>query len=142
MWNPFDPACIDPSLDCRAVTFENPTGQRGGGGQACGGRKGAPSRRLAPSERVVLADLRGPGTLRHVWMTFPPAAPEVMRALWMEVFYDGEQRAQCLGAVSGLLRPTARSAGRICLGAHCPRRRAAASTPTCRCRSTMPCAWS
>jgi D-arabinan exo alpha-(1,3)/(1,5)-arabinofuranosidase (non-reducing end) len=89
MWSPFDPACIDPSLDCRAVTFENPTGQRGGGGQACSGRKGAPSRRLAPSERVVLADLRGPGTLRHVWMTFPPAPPEVMRALWMEVFYDG-----------------------------------------------------
>ena len=89
MWNPFDPACIDPSLDCRAVSFENPTGQRGGGGQACGGRKGAPSRRLVPGERVVLADLRGPGTLRHVWMTFPPAPPEIMRALWIEVFYDG-----------------------------------------------------
>jgi hypothetical protein len=89
MWSPFDPACIDPSVDCRAVTFENPTGQRGAGGQACGGRKGAPSRRLTPHERVVLADLRGPGTLRHVWMTFPPAPPEVMRALWMEVFYDG-----------------------------------------------------
>ena len=89
MWSPFDPACIDPSLDCRAVTYENPTGQRGAGGQACGGRKGAPSRRLASGERVVLADLRGPGTLRHIWMTFPPAPPEVMRALWMEVFYDG-----------------------------------------------------
>ena len=91
MLNPFDPAGIDPSLDCRAVTFENPTGQRGGGGQASGGRKGAPSRRLAPSEHVVLADLRGPGTLRHIWMTFPPAPPETMRALWMEVFYNGER---------------------------------------------------
>jgi hypothetical protein len=89
MWNPFDPACIDPSLDSRAVTFENPTGQRGAGGQACSGRKGSPSRRLAANERVILADLRGPGTLRHIWMTFPPAPPEVMRALWLEVFYDG-----------------------------------------------------
>ncbi len=91
MWSPFDPSCVDPSLDCRAVTFENPTGQRGAGAQAGGGRKGAPSRRLAPSERVVLADLRGPGTLRHIWMTFPPAPPEVMRALCLQVFYDGAQ---------------------------------------------------
>jgi hypothetical protein len=89
MWSPHDPASIDPSLDCRAVTFENPTGARGAGGQACAGRKGAPSRRLAAGERVVLADLRGPGTLRHTWMTFPPAPPEIMRALWLEVFYDG-----------------------------------------------------
>jgi len=89
MLSPFDPACIDPSLDCRAATFENPSGARGAGGRAHGGRKGAPSRRLAPGERVVLADIRGPGTLRHIWMTFPPAPPEIMRALSMEVFYHG-----------------------------------------------------
>src|SRR5438105_3754449 len=37
-----DPAYIDPALDCRAATFENPTGQRGAGGKAHGGRKGSP----------------------------------------------------------------------------------------------------
>jgi hypothetical protein len=84
-----DPSLIDLSLDSRAATFENPTGDRGAGGPSHGGRKGAPSRRLKPGESVVLADLRGPGTVRHIWMTFPPAPPEVMRALWMEVFYDG-----------------------------------------------------
>lgn len=83
-----DPSYVDPNLDSRAATFENPTGERGAGGQSCGGRKGAPSRRLAVDETVVLADLRGPGTLRHIWMTFPPAPPEIMRALWMEIFYD------------------------------------------------------
>ncbi len=80
---------IDPGLDSRAATFENPTGERGAGGTAAGGRKGSPSRRLAPGERVTLADLAGPGTVRHIWMTFPPAPPEVMRAQLMEVFYDG-----------------------------------------------------
>lgn len=86
-----DPSIIDLSLDSRAVTFENPTGARGAGGTASGGRKGAPARRLAAGERVVLADIAGPGTVRHIWMTFPPAPPEIMRALWLEVFYDGER---------------------------------------------------
>jgi len=84
-----DPAHVDTGLDCRAVTFENPRGERGVGGRAHGGRKGAPSRRLAPGERVALADLTGPGRVRHVWMTFPPAPPEAMRGLVLEAFYDG-----------------------------------------------------
>ena len=37
----------------------------------------------------MLADIEGPGTIRHIWMTFPPAPPEQMRALLLEVFYDG-----------------------------------------------------
>jgi hypothetical protein len=85
-WNP---ALVDPSLDSRAATFENPTGARGAGGATHGGRKGAPNRRLEPGERVVLADIDGPGVVRHVWMTFPPARPEKMRSLVLEVFYDG-----------------------------------------------------
>ncbi len=84
-----DPSFIDRGLDCRATTFENPTGQRGAGGQAHGSRKGAPARQLAPGERVVLADLEGPGALRHIWWTIPPQAPERMRAQRLEVFYDG-----------------------------------------------------
>ena len=84
-----DPASIDPRLDCRAVTFENPTGARGNGGREAGGRKGAPSRRIHAGERVVLADLEGPGVIRHIWLTMLPAPPERLRALTLEVFYDG-----------------------------------------------------
>jgi hypothetical protein len=84
-----DPARIDTTLDSRAVTFENPTGARGAGGASHGGRKGAPSRRIGPVERVVLADLEGPGVVRHLWMTIPPAPPERMRSVLLEVFYDG-----------------------------------------------------
>jgi Protein of unknown function (DUF2961) len=85
VWNP---AVVDPTLDSRAATFENPTGARGAGGTAHGGRKGSPSRWLEPDERVVLADIDGPGIVRHIWMTFPPSRPETMRALFLEVFYD------------------------------------------------------
>ena len=89
----FDPAAslslVAPTVASRSISFENPTGARGAGGAAAGGRKGAPYRVLGAGERVVLAEIEGPGVIRHVWMTFPPAEPEVMRAKVIEVFYDG-----------------------------------------------------
>ena len=87
--NVLNPSFIDPALDSRAATFENPNGGRGAGGTAHGGRKGAPNRRIAAGERVALMESDGPGTIRHIWMTFLPAPPEQMRAVLLEVFYDG-----------------------------------------------------
>ena len=84
-----DPTLIDTSLDCRSISFENPTGARGAGGAAAGGRKGAPNRRIEAGETVLLADIEGPGRVRHIWMTFRPAPPEQMRAVMFEVFYNG-----------------------------------------------------
>ena len=84
-----NPAFIDATLDSRAATFENPTGARGAGGAAHGGRKGAPSRQIEPGERVVLADIDGPGVVRHVWLTVPRRRPERMRALTLDVRYEG-----------------------------------------------------
>jgi len=84
-----DPATIDVTMDARAATFENPTGARGAGGTAHGGRKGAPSRRVRAGERVVLADLAGPGVVRHLWLTFPPGPPDQMRAMVLEMFHEG-----------------------------------------------------
>jgi hypothetical protein len=82
------PAFIDPALDSRAASFENPTGARGAGGASFGGRKGAPSRRIEAGERVVLADIEGPATIRHIWMTFPAGPPERVRSYLLEVRYD------------------------------------------------------
>jgi hypothetical protein len=54
-----DPSLIDERLDCRSVSFENPTGARGGGGRSSRGRKGRPFHILDPGEKVVLADIAG-----------------------------------------------------------------------------------
>ncbi|HJR25671.1 MAG TPA: glycoside hydrolase family 172 protein [Acidimicrobiales bacterium] len=97
-----NPAWIDPSLDSRAATFENPTGARGAGGTAHGGRKGAPNKELAPGETVVLADLEGPGVIRHLWLTIPPARPERMRAQVLEVRYDGRDEPSIAAPVLDL----------------------------------------
>jgi hypothetical protein len=89
----FEPAAslalVTPTVVTRSISFENPTGASGAGGAAGDGRKGAAYRIVGPGERVVLADIEGPGTIRHVWMTFPPGPPEAMRAKVIEVFYDG-----------------------------------------------------
>jgi hypothetical protein len=82
-----DPSRIDASLESRSISFENPRGARGDGGRVADGRKGAPNRVIRAGERVVLADIVGPGTIRHVWCTIPPAPPPVMRAMVLEVFY-------------------------------------------------------
>ena len=87
-----DPSIIDPAIESRAATFENPPGGRGLGGSAHGGRKGAPSRVVAAGERVILADVDGPGVLRHLWLTSLPAPPETRRAQVLEVFYDGAEQ--------------------------------------------------
>jgi hypothetical protein len=84
-----DPSFIDPHIDSRSISFENPAGGRGAGGATAGGRKGRPSYVLAPGETVTLADIDGSGVLRHIWMTMEDWPPEVMRAQRFEVFYDG-----------------------------------------------------
>jgi len=86
--SPYDAACIDTSLDSRSISFENVTGERGHGGTAAGGRKGAPARTLGPGEKITLCDIKGPGRVRHIWMTFWPAEPEAMRSIFLEAFYD------------------------------------------------------
>jgi hypothetical protein len=90
-----DPARIDLRHEIRTISFENPDGARGAAGSAHGGRKGAPNRMLSPGEHLVLADIAGPGRIRHLWMTFPPMPPEQMRGLWLEVFYDGATEPSC-----------------------------------------------
>ncbi len=89
MFERSDPSRIDLTQAIRTVSFENPTGAKGAAATAHGGRKGAPFRMLAPGERVVLADLGGPGCVRHFWMTFPPMPPHEMRAPLLEIYYDG-----------------------------------------------------
>jgi hypothetical protein len=83
-----NPARINTSLDSRSISFENPTGERGKGGTTAGGRKGLSNRWLAVGEKIVLADIKGPGRIRHIWMTFMQDTPEEMRSVWMEVYYD------------------------------------------------------
>lgn len=80
----------------RSITAENPRGEKGAGGRASSilgqGRKGRAYRPLSAGETMELADIQGPGVIRHIWITVPdatPAGPFVLRDLVLRAYWDG-----------------------------------------------------
>jgi hypothetical protein len=88
------PYLLDTGLISRSICFENPTGAPGEGGKAASrlgvGRKGAPSRTIQPGETVVLCDIEGPGTIRHIWLT-TAREPVVQRACVIRAWWDAQE---------------------------------------------------
>lgn len=88
------PFIIRSDLQSRSISFENMTGEKGGGGKAASplgpGRKGAPTRDILPGETIELANIDGPGMIRHIWMTLWKT-PEDMRSLVIRVYWDGQE---------------------------------------------------
>jgi hypothetical protein len=83
----------------RSISPENPTGAPGGGARATEGTgahaatdlgvgwKVSPSIDLAPGETATLADVSGPGVIRHFWLTTDRALLEQMT---LRVFWDDD----------------------------------------------------
>jgi D-arabinan exo alpha-(1,3)/(1,5)-arabinofuranosidase (non-reducing end) len=81
----------------RSISAENPTGAKGGGGREASalgaGRKGRPCVTLRPGESAVLADITGPGVIRHLWLTVADQTDRnhfVLRNLVLRMWWDGE----------------------------------------------------
>src|SRR5215213_5609743 len=93
----FGPQAVAQSLfvmpegvESRWASGENPTGEKGKGGQANGGRKGAPTVAIKAGESRVLAEAAGTsGTVRRIWMTFPDRSPRMLRSLRIDMYWDG-----------------------------------------------------
>lgn len=83
----------------RSISPENPTGARGAGGMAESGTGATAARELgrgwkvSPSidiqggERVTIADIEGPGAVKHIWLT---VHPDAWRRLIFRCRWDGE----------------------------------------------------
>ncbi|HLM55135.1 MAG TPA: glycoside hydrolase family 172 protein [Pyrinomonadaceae bacterium] len=77
-------------VETRWASGENPTGEKGRGGQANGGRKGSPTVPIKAGESRVLAEAKGTsGTVRRIWMTFPDRSPKMLRSLRLDIYWDG-----------------------------------------------------
>ena len=90
-----DPYLLDTGLRSRSISFENPTGAPGQGGQAASQlgatRKGAPNRGFKPGETVDLANITGSGTIRHIWMTISDREPATFRSFVIRAYWDGQE---------------------------------------------------
>lgn len=84
----------------RAITWENRTGEKGEGGRAASdlgpSRKGSPCvPKVAAGETVTLADIEGPGIIRHIWMTVTDRTSErnryILRDLVLRIYWDDEE---------------------------------------------------
>jgi hypothetical protein len=83
----------------RSISAENLTGEKGKGGMATEGTGAVSARELGQGwkinpcitiqgkEIVTLADIDGPGAIKHIWITVFPAA---WRFLVLRVYWDGE----------------------------------------------------
>lgn len=84
---------IPKNLRSRSISFENPTGAPGASARAASplgaGRKGAPARLVQPGERVELANIEGPGTIRHVWLT-THSKQELLRGCVIRAWWDDQ----------------------------------------------------
>lgn len=79
----------------RSITAENPDGRSGAGGTAASplgpGRKGRAYLPLPAGDILRLADIGGPGVIRHLWITVPDrteAGPYVLRDLLLRISWD------------------------------------------------------
>lgn len=81
----------DPKIQSRAVTAENPSGAPGAGGKERNGRKGAPCIWVLEKDKTyTLADIQGPGVIRHMWMTFFEPLPHRLRNLILRIYWDNQ----------------------------------------------------
>ncbi|MDR2372749.1 MAG: DUF2961 domain-containing protein [Bifidobacteriaceae bacterium] len=83
----------------RAITAENFTGEKGAGGRATDGFgaraasrlgqgwKVSPCVEIAPGERRQIAQIDGPGVIRHLWFT---AHPSCWRSLILRIHWEGD----------------------------------------------------
>lgn len=83
----------------RSINAENPTGAPGRAATTASAlgpsRKGRPAIALEPGRSETLADIEGPGVIRHIWMTVPDrteAGPWVLRDLVLRMWWDDDEQ--------------------------------------------------
>jgi len=74
------------------LTGENPKGRKGAGAKKRHGRKGAPWVALPAKGEIVIADIKGSGTIRRIWSTLSSFEPDILRSLTIEMYWDDAKK--------------------------------------------------
>jgi hypothetical protein len=81
---------LPEDVQTRWASPENPTGEKGKGGQANDGREGSSAFGLKAGEQRVLAEVSGTsGTIRRIWATILDRSPKMLRGLRLDFYWDG-----------------------------------------------------
>lgn len=79
--------------ETRWVSPENPTGAKGAGGKSNKGAKGDALIVVKPGATAVLADVKGSGVIRRIWISGTlPRNPVQSRAVRLEMYWDGAKK--------------------------------------------------
>jgi hypothetical protein len=85
----------NPAIRSRSINAENPTGASGRAGTSSSplgqGRKGTAFLPLPAGETLTLAQIDGPGVIRHIWITVADSTeggPFVLRDLVLRAYWD------------------------------------------------------
>ncbi|WP_116091043.1 glycoside hydrolase family 172 protein [Sphingomonas crusticola] len=78
-----------PGTVTRWASPENPTAQKGAGGVENAGAKGRAYQTIPAGQALVLADVAGAGIIDRIWMTIDDRSPEMLRALRLDIYWDG-----------------------------------------------------
>ena len=92
-------AVLPTGVRSRSINAENRDGAPGSGARTASalgpGRKGTAFLPLPAGERLTLAEIDGPGVIRHIWLTVPDTTetnPFVLRNLVLRVYWDGSEQ--------------------------------------------------
>ncbi len=84
---------IPGGVHSRSITHENRSGEPGRGATEASplgpGRKGSPATMIPPGETHLLADIEGPGMVRHIWVATYNVA-DIFRGITVRVYWDDQ----------------------------------------------------
>jgi hypothetical protein len=80
---------FQPGSETRWASPENAGAAKGAGARENKGAKGHAFDTIPVGRSLVLADIKGPGTIDRMWMTIEDRSPDALRGLKLEIFWDG-----------------------------------------------------
>ena len=79
-------------VQTRWASFENPTAGLSSGGMTNKGAKGYAFDTVNSGETKTLLEITHSGVITRIWMTISDRSPEMLRALRLEMFWEGSKR--------------------------------------------------
>ncbi len=73
-------------------SFENLNGVKGAGGKSNQSAKGNAFEELKSNQSKTLLDIDGPGIIQRMWFTIRDRSPEMLRAIRLRIYWDGETK--------------------------------------------------